>query len=72
MQDEKNPENIDSGTEYIDEDSSYEPYKNSHLSEGYAAHDQTTMFFNKYSENTDIPSAANILADAIIEYEISQ
>ena len=33
--------------------------------------DQTTMFFNKYSEDTEIPTVANRLADAIVEYEVS-
>ena len=32
-------------------------------------HDQTTMFFNKYCEDTNIPSVANRLAETIVEYE---
>ena len=35
-------------------------------------HEQTTMFFNKYSEDTEIPTVANRLADAIVEYEVSR
>ena len=34
--------------------------------------DQTTMFLNKYCEDTNIPSVANRLADTIIEYEINK
>ena len=33
-------------------------------------HNRTTMFFNKYGEDTDIPSIANRLADAIVHFEI--
>ena len=31
---------------------------------------RTTMFFNKYSEDTDTPSIANRLAEAIVQFEI--
>ena len=34
-------------------------------------HSRTTMFFNKYGENPDIPSIANRLADAIVNFEIN-
>ena len=34
--------------------------------------DQTSMFLNKYCENTDIPSVANRVADAIVEYEVAK
>ena len=34
--------------------------------------DQTTMFLNKYCEDTNIPSVANRLADTIVEYELNQ
>ena len=35
-------------------------------------HNRTTMFFNKYGEDTDIPSIANRLADAIVHFEIKK
>jgi hypothetical protein len=35
-------------------------------------HNQTTMFLNKYCENTNIPTVANKMADMIVDYEISQ
>ena len=34
--------------------------------------DQTTMFLNKYCEDTNIPSVANRLADTIVEFELNQ
>ena len=34
--------------------------------------EKTTMFLNKYCEDTSIPSVANKLADTIIQYEINQ
>ena len=34
--------------------------------------DQTTMFLNKYCEDTSLPSVANRLADTIVEYELNQ
>ena len=34
--------------------------------------DQTTMFLNKYCEDTNIPSVANRLAETIIQYEVNQ
>ena len=32
-------------------------------------HDQTTMFFNKYCENPNIPTVANRVAEIIVDYE---
>ena len=73
----KSNDNEDEQSDESDEDhlikvlnsSKFEPYKSN---DEEVTHDQTTMFFNKYCENTDIPSAANRLADAIVDYEIAQ
>ena len=35
-------------------------------------HDQTTLFLNKYCEDTDVPTVANRLADAIVDYEVNR
>ena len=32
-------------------------------------HNQTSMFLNKYCENTDLPTVANRVADIIVEFE---
>ena len=45
----------------------YEPCVN----EGPVFNCKTTLFLNKYCENPDIPSVANKLADAIVDYEIN-
>ena len=34
--------------------------------------EKTTLFLNKYCEDTDVPSVANRLADAIVDYEINR
>ena len=34
--------------------------------------DQTTMFLNKYIEDTNMPSVANRLSDIIIDYEVAK
>ena len=36
------------------------------------AKDQTTMFLNKYLDDTNIPTVANRLSDIIIEYEVAK
>ena len=42
------------------------------MSEETITHEQTTMFFNKYCEDTNIPSVANKLASTIVNYEIDR
>ena len=39
---------------------------------GKITHDQTTLFLNKYGEDTDVPTVANRLADAIVDYEVNR
>ena len=34
--------------------------------------DYTSMFFNKYCENTDLPTVANRFADVVVEYETNK
>ena len=36
------------------------------------AHEKTTMFLNKYCENTDVPSIANRLAGAIVDLRLAE
>ena len=47
----------------------FEPCQNN---EKDPTHDQTTMFLNKYCEDTDIPIVANRLAEGIVQYEVAQ
>ena len=48
---------------------SHEPLKSA---ENNWTHNQTTMFLNKYSENTNITSVANKMADIIVDYETNR
>jgi hypothetical protein len=52
-----------------DQTDSHEPLKST---ENKMTHNQTTMFLNKYCEDTNITSVANKLADIIVDYETSQ
>ena len=45
----------------------YEPVEVQHKN----CHNKTTMFLNKYAEDTEIQSIANKLADAIVHFEIT-
>ena len=51
---------------YFDQES-FEPVK-----EGNRQNEKTTMFLNKYCEDPELPSVANRLATAIVDYEISR
>ena len=54
--------------ENVDNEEQYEPVP---LTKD-DCHNRTTMFFNKYGEDTDTPSIANRLADAIVHFEIKK
>jgi hypothetical protein len=53
----------------VDQNAPHEPLK---ATETDWTHNQTTMFLNKYSENTNIASVANKFADIIVDYETNQ
>ena len=46
-----------------------EPHEPIKPEENDWTHNQTTMFLNKYSENTNIASVSNKMADMIVDYE---
>ena len=51
---------------YFSKTQNFGPQK---TNEDKRTHDQTTMFMNKYCEDTNIPTVANIVADIIVDYE---
>ena len=57
---------VDISEVYQSGDDQFEPLK---LTEDDWTHDQTTMFLNKYCEDTNIPTVANRVADIIVDYE---
>ena len=59
-------------TDFIEDYFNQELFDPVKSNENEVSHDKTTMFMNKYCEDTDIPSVANRLADAIVDYEISR
>ena len=54
--------------DYFDQEQ-FEPVKANNVER---EHNQTTMFLNKYCEDPDLPSVANRLASAIVDYELSK
>ena len=69
----KTEENVKEDTE-VDENFEADMEDDENVEERYEplplpkddCHNRTTMFFNKYGEDTDIPSIANRLAEAIV------
>ena len=66
--DEEGSSDTDFLARYFDQEP-FDPVK-SHENE--FTHEKTIMFLNKYCEDTDVPSVANRLAGAIVDYEISK
>ena len=68
---EENNASMDVCESYFKDDTT-EYMEPQNLNDADWTHNQTTMFLNKYCENTNIPSVANKMADIIIDYEINQ
>ena len=65
-------ESLDDTDEELNSTVKIDTFEPSQSSEVDITLDQTTMFFNKYCEDNDIPSVANRVAEAIVEYEVAQ